>query len=96
MGCRFTRTYGNKIAMNMYYTYILKSEKDGGYYYGSSGDMNSRLERHNAGSVKSTKYRRPWTLHYCEEFTSRAEAVKHERYLKSKAGFFWLKNQRII
>lgn len=46
----------------MYYIYILRSEKDKGYYYGSSSDLGRRIKEHNDGRVKFTKSRRPWYL----------------------------------
>ncbi len=48
---------------NMYFTYILRSLKDGTYYYGSSGDISDRVEAHNAGKVRYTKGHRPYELH---------------------------------
>ncbi|MDQ0969316.1 putative GIY-YIG superfamily endonuclease [Flavobacterium sp. W4I14] len=44
----------------MFYSYILKSEKDGKYYYGSTENLEIRLIKHNRGDVKSTKARRPF------------------------------------
>ena len=42
-----------------YYAYILKSEKDNGFYYGHCQNVQQRLLHHNAGKVRSTKSRRP-------------------------------------
>ena len=39
----------------MYYSYILRSLKDGRYYYGSAEDVDKRLIKHNSGQVRSTK-----------------------------------------
>jgi predicted GIY-YIG superfamily endonuclease len=46
----------------MYYTYVLKSEKDGRFYTGVTNDLRKRLLKHNKGIVKSTKYRIPKIL----------------------------------
>jgi putative endonuclease len=62
----------------MFCAYILKSQKDGRYYYGSCGDIGVRMNYHNKGRVKATKGRRPFVLHYLEEFLTRSEAVKRE------------------
>ena len=43
----------------MFYSYILRSLKDGKYYYGSAEDLDLRLAKHNKGDVRSTKGRRP-------------------------------------
>ncbi|MCH7724156.1 MAG: GIY-YIG nuclease family protein [Bacteroidetes bacterium] len=79
----------------MFYAYILKSLKDNTYYYGSTSNTSSRLKSHNAGRVKYTKGRRPWKLHYFEEFATRAEAMKREKFFKSIDGYIWLKKRNI-
>ncbi len=79
----------------MYYVYIIKSSK-GGYYFGSTGDIENRIRSHNSGKVKSTKSRRPLKLHYSEEFETKTEALKREKYFKSKSGYYWLKKNSII
>ena len=69
-----------------YYTYVLKSLKDRIRYVGSGKDALERLRRHNKGDYKFTKGHRPWTLVYEEEYSSRSEAVKREKFLKSGQG----------
>jgi putative endonuclease len=66
--------------------YVLKSEKDGIRYVGSGADSNERLRRHNRGDYRFTKGHRPWKLIYKEEYNTRSEAVKRERFLKSGQG----------
>ncbi|MFN4316065.1 MAG: GIY-YIG nuclease family protein [Chitinophagaceae bacterium] len=39
----------------MFVNYILRSEKDGGYYFGHCSDLGKRLQQHNNGKVRSTK-----------------------------------------
>lgn len=80
----------------MYYVYVLKSEKDGKYYYGSTNNIDNRLLKHNKGDVKSTKGRRPFCLHYKEEFTTRSDAFKREQFFKTIDGYNWLKDNNII
>ena len=80
----------------MYITYILKSTKDGRYYYGSTLDLDKRIKSHNSGKVRSTKNRRPLKLQYSEEFESKADAIKRERFFKTRTGYNWLKGKRII
>lgn len=48
----------------MYYTYIIQSQKNGGFYIGSCHDIDIRIERHNAGATPSTKSGRPWKMVY--------------------------------
>jgi putative endonuclease len=76
--------------------YILKSVKDGKYYYGSTEDLETRLKAHNAGKVKSTKGRRPLVLHFKEEFPTKREARQRELFFKSIAGYSWLKAKEIL
>ena len=79
----------------MFYAYILKSEKDGKYYYGSCENIMTRLEKHNSGNVKATKYRIPFVMHYSEEFSTRSEAFKREHFFKTIEGYRSLKENKI-
>lgn len=69
--------------MKMYFTYILKSEKDGKYYIGSANNINKRLIDHNKGYSRYTKGRGPFRLVYKEDYKTLSEAKKREYYLKS-------------
>ena len=77
----------------MYYTYVLKSKKDDGCYYGYTEDLAQRFEEHKKGRVESTKYRRPLILVYYEACLSRADALKREKYFKSYRGRQFLGNR---
>ena len=76
-----------------YYVYILKSLKNGDFYVGSTSDYKKRVDRHNAGLVKSTKGYKPWKLIEVREFTSRREAILQERFLKNRRQKEILKNK---
>jgi putative endonuclease len=80
----------------MFVAYILRSLKDGSFYYGSSENLPSRLVEHNTGKVRYTRGHRPYELHYSEQFATRSEAIRREKFFKSIAGYRWLKKQRII
>ena len=80
----------------IFYVYILKSSLDNGYYYGYCADLIKRIKQHNAGKVRSTKSRRPFTLHYNEEFASKSEAAKREYFFKTIEGYKYLKAAGII
>ena len=67
----------------MYYVYVLRSLKDNEIYTGYSSNLKSRIDRHNAGLVISTKNRRPLKLVYYQAFLSKKDATKEEIYLKS-------------
>jgi putative endonuclease len=80
----------------MFFAYILKSLKDGRFYYGHTSDIEIRLLDHNNGKVKSTKGRRPFLVHYYESFETKSEAVKRELFFKSIDGYLFLKENNII
>jgi putative endonuclease len=80
----------------MFFTYILKSQKDDRFYYGSTNDLQKRLSAHNKGEARATKGRRPLILHYYESFETRSEAFRREHFFKSIDGYLWLKENRII
>lgn len=70
----------------MYYVYILKSRQTGKLYKGSTEDISQRLQEHNNGENTSTRAGRPWHLVYYEAFTSKRDAIREERFLKSGRG----------
>lgn len=61
--------------------YILQTHK-GGYYVGSTLDLDDRLRRHARGMVRSTRALRPIQLVYQESFPSRGEAQRREYEIK--------------
>lgn len=65
-----------------YCVYILYSNSADKYYIGSCEDMETRLEQHNGGRNRSTKYGIPWVVKRVEHYESRAEALQRERYIK--------------
>jgi putative endonuclease len=81
---------------DMFVVYILKSLKDGRFYYGQTEDLNHRLKLHNSGKVKATRHRRPLILHYFEEHPDRCHAAKREHFFKSINGYIFLKQSGII
>ncbi len=74
----------------MFTTYILVNETDE-IYIGQTANLKERLERHN-GFLKNKKtsytYKRGgnWRVVYSEEYSSRSEALKREKELKSFRG----------
>ena len=79
-----------------FFTYILISSNSGNYYFGHCKNLSIRLAQHNSGKVRSTKARRPWTLHYYEEFHAKSEAYKREQFFKSFDGRKWLYEKEIF
>jgi putative endonuclease len=76
----------------VYYVYILLSEKDNIRYVGYTKNLKRRINEHNSGSVKSTKNRRPLKLIYSEEYESKGDAMKREKFFKSGLGRSFLKS----
>ena len=66
-----------------FYTYVLRSLKDGDLYVGWTDDLRLRLEKHNKGLVRSTKSRKPFKLVYFEACLSKQKAVSREKSLKT-------------
>lgn len=77
----------------MYYVYILQSEKDKSLYIGYSSDLKTRLVKHNEKQVASTKDKVPFKLIYYEAYLERKDATGREKFLKSGAGWRFIKKQ---
>ena len=73
----------------------LNAPSHGKLYKGQTSDLESRIERHNtheSGSMRYTyKQKGTWHLIYSEEHSTRSEAMKRERFLKSGQGREWIK-----
>lgn len=74
----------------MYFVYVLWSNKLYKRYVGSSDDTEHRIVEHNRGSNKFTRGGIPWIKVYQEEFATKTEALKREKFLKSGQGRKWL------
>jgi predicted GIY-YIG superfamily endonuclease len=71
----------------MTYVYILRSLEDRGrYYIGITGDLRSRLKKHNAGEVSHTSKYAPWEIKTYLAFADENQAFAFEKYLKSPSG----------
>lgn len=77
----------------MYYTYVLKSSKDGQLYAGYTNDLTVRFEQHTKGAVESTRNRRPLELIYYEACIKQEDALKREKYFKTHYGRMYLKKR---
>ena len=67
-----------------YYVYILQSQSNHTYYVGSTGNLASRLQRHNQGRSNYTKSGIPWKIVYSEQYETRCQATKRERQIKNR------------
>ncbi|MEW6016401.1 MAG: GIY-YIG nuclease family protein [Candidatus Zixiibacteriota bacterium] len=74
----------------MFTVYMIRSD-EGKQYIGHTSDIHRRLAEHNTGLCKTTKVCGEWKLVYKEEFATRGEAMKREKWLKSGVGRAYLK-----
>lgn len=77
----------------MFYTYVLRSNKDKKLYVGSTENLKVRFEAHNKGKVNSTKDRRPLILVYYEACKSKKDALHREQYLKTTYGHRYIESR---
>ena len=82
-----------QLEVPMYYTYVLRSLKDNGFYTGFTKNLKLRFEQHTGGNVESTKDRRPLELIYYEACLDPSDATKREKYLKSYHGKMFLRRR---
>ena len=79
--------------MDMWYVYVLQSQRDGRRYTGFTGDVRKRFMEHQRGEVRATKGRGPYTLIYYEACFDKYDALAREKYLKSGMGKRYLNNR---
>jgi len=75
-----------------YYSYVLRSLKNGILYKGSTQDLEKRIATHNKGLVQYSSRHIPWELVLFEEFKTRSEALHREKWYKTGVGREWIKN----
>jgi putative endonuclease len=68
--------------MILHFTYIIESLTTGKWYYGSTSNLDRRLDGHNSGLNVSTRNRGPWKFIFVRQFKNKKEAVEFEMYLK--------------
>ena len=76
----------------MYYTYIIESIRYKIRYVGSTHNLEKRIRDHNEGMAQYTKSRGPWKLICQEQYATRSEAVRREKFLKTGKGREYLAN----
>jgi putative endonuclease len=75
------------------YVYALRSQRDGQFYVGFTGDLIRRFGEHNDGRVDSTRSRTPLDLIYYEACRDQRDATQREKYLKTAWGKRYLKGR---
>lgn len=72
---------------NFTYVYRIRSQSNPGQVYtGITANLESRIKKHNAGSVPHTSKYKPWSLETAHAFVSKDKATAFERYLKTGSG----------
>ena len=74
----------------MFYVYVIKSD-NGKQYTGQTSDIERRLDEYNSGLCKSTKIDTKWRVVHLEQYLTRSEAIKREKWLKSGRGREFIK-----
>lgn len=77
----------------MYYTYILRSQKEKKQFVGLTKDIDTRFKQHNNGEVKSTKEFSPFVLLYYEACLKKDDAKIREKFFKTPKGRLFLKKR---
>jgi putative endonuclease len=77
----------------MHYVYVLRSQKDGRFSTGSTGDLMKRFDEHKRGYEPGTKHRRPFELAYYEACQSKYDALRREKYLKTTYGKRYIRSR---
>jgi putative endonuclease len=86
----------NILGRNMFIVYVLKSLSSDKHYVGYTSDLEKRIQDHNSGLSKYTSRHCPWKLIYKEEYSTRSEAMKREKFFKSYEGRKWLFTNNIM
>ncbi|MFD1094707.1 GIY-YIG nuclease family protein [Salegentibacter chungangensis] len=66
--------------------YAISSLEHNYIYVGLTSDLKARIERHNSGKEKTTRFYRPFELIFSEICSTRVQARTREKYWKSGTG----------
>ncbi len=78
-----------------HFVYVLYSKSHDKIYVGMTSNLEKRLFAHNNLPKGWTKSFRPWVLAYFEEYSTKSEALKREKSLKSHLGRDFIQNEII-
>ena len=78
----------------MFTVYVIHSPTYDKIYIGYTSDLRNRLISHNELGDKgwTIKYR-PWELIHTEDFSTKSEALKREKQLKSSRGRHFIRTE---
>ena len=70
-----------------FHVYVLHSVESDKIYIGYTYDLAARIKSHNLLATKGWTIKfRPWTLIHTEAFSTKGEAMRREKELKSARG----------
>jgi putative endonuclease len=76
----------------MFWVYAISSLRRNYVYVGITDDLQRRIQQHQLGYNRTTAPYAPFQLIYQEEFPTRMDARRKEKYLKTTAGRNFLKS----
>lgn len=76
----------------MHFVYVLERLGSKERYIGYTQNIQNRVQGHNAGDTDSTKHGK-WKIIYYEAYLNKMDAIGREKFLKSGAGWRFLKKQ---
>ena len=77
----------------MYYVYIIENPS-GRFYTGQTDNIERRIQQHNdpeEGNHKYTHKSGPWCLVHLEQYETRSEAMRREKFIKSRKSAQWIR-----
>lgn len=77
----------------MHHVYVIEDEATRKKYIGYTMDLKQRLIDHNRHKNVSTAFGTRWKLIYCETYIHKMDALGREKFLKSGAGWKFLRKQ---
>jgi putative endonuclease len=84
------------VEKGQYYVYVLQNPQ-GRLYIGQTQNLERRISEYNNPQHNLRKYtsriKGLWNLIFYEEYTSRSEAMRREKWLKGTSGRRWLHRQ---
>ena len=84
------------MSSEQWFAYVLLCQ-NGALYRGYTNDIEKRFVKHREGKgAKYTRMNKPIKVVYFERFDNKLDAIKRERYLKSKEGKLWLKQNVVF
>lgn len=74
--------------METFYVYILQSQSTSRYYCGQTKNLQQRLCQHNDPEYRpnatTRRFAGPWQLVWCEECSTRSDAMEKEIQIKKR------------